>query len=179
MLAVGFNLYSRLLRDAVRKLKGEEPEPEFEPSVELKVDAYIPDSYVSDNDMKIDIYKRIRDTEELAAVDELSSELSDRFGRVPSEVEALLEVQAVRLLCRKVGIKRVGMWDGVVEAEFAAGREPKPSQMKRLLKDCDHPLEFDSRGGFVVRFKAPRDRRAALSLGRKVLKHFAACASVT
>jgi len=106
-------------------------------------------------------------------------ELGDRFGRVPSEVEALLEVQAVRLLCRKVGIERVGMLNGVIEAEFAGGREPKPSQMKRLLRECDHPLEFDSRRGFVVRFKAPRDRRSALSLGRKVLKHFAACASVS
>lgn len=177
MLAVGFNLYSRLLRDAVRRVKGEEVEDEFEPSVELKVDAYIPDSYVRDNDMKIDIYKRIRDTQAVDAVEELALDLRDRFGRPPAEVETLLGVQVVRLLSRRAGVKRIGLSDGFVEAEFAGGREPKPSQMKKVLESCDVPLEFDSRSGFTVRFRAPRDRREALDMGRKVLKHFAAYAN--
>ncbi|MFH1502245.1 MAG: transcription-repair coupling factor [Candidatus Eisenbacteria bacterium] len=179
MLAVGFNLYSRLLRDAVSRVKGQEVESEFEPSVEVKIDAYIPDSYVQDNDMKIDIYKRIRDTEHVDAVDELAQDLRDRFGRVPGQVEALLEVQAVRLVCRRAGVKRLGVSGGSMEAEFARGREPKPSQMKKVLADCEYPLEFDSRGGLVVRFKVPRERGAALALGRKVLKHFAAYARFT
>jgi transcription-repair coupling factor (superfamily II helicase) len=179
MMAVGFNLYSRLLRDAVRKLKGEREQAEFEPSVELKVDAYIPDSYVRDNDMKISIYKRIRDAQDLEAVDDLTRELGDRFGRVPREVEALLDVQGVRLLCRKVGIKRLGVRRGAIEAEFAEGREPKPSQMTRVLRECEHPLQFDSRRGLTMRFEAPGDRRDALALGRKVLKHFEACGKFT
>jgi transcription-repair coupling factor (superfamily II helicase) len=173
MLAVGFNLYSKLLRDAVRRVKGGQAEEEFEPSVELKVDAYIPDEYIGDNDMKIDIYKRIRDTQEVEAIDELATDLNDRFGRPPAAVETLLGVQAVRLLSRKAGVKRVGVSDGFVEAEFARGKEPKPSQMKKVLESCDVPLEFDSRSGFTVRFRAPGDRGAALELGRKVLNHFA------
>lgn len=176
MLAVGFNLYSRLLRDAVRRVKGNEVETEFEPSVEIKIDAYIPNSYVQDNDMKIDIYKRIRDTESEDAVDELKSDLRDRFGRVPREVAALLDVQIIRLLCRAIGIKRVWMSGGFMESEFASGREPKPSQMKKVLAACEHPLEFNSRSGFTMRIGAPRDRAAALALGINVLNHFAACA---
>lgn len=172
MMAVGFNLYSRLLREAVRRLKGERVEEELEASIDIKVDAYIPDSYLRDNDMKIDVYKRIRDAEKLERVDALEEELRDRFGEPPAQVAALLEVQALRLLCRDAGIRRIGLDEGFVEAVFAPGREPKPGTMKRALGSCDVPLEFDARGGLTMRFKTSRDRRSALRLGRKVLNHF-------
>ena len=179
VMAVGFNLYSRLLRDAIRTVRGDEPKEEFDPTVDVKIDAYIPDQYIADNDMKIDVYKRIRDTETIEAVDALAAELRDRFGEPPPEVSALLDVQSVRIICRAAGIRRVAVVDAAVEAEFAAGREPKPAQMKHVLSACDVPLEFDSRGGLIVRFKAPRGRAAVLRRGRKVLKHFADCANVT
>ena len=179
MMAVGFNLYSRLLRDAIRSVKGEEPAEELEPTVDVKIDAYIPDRYVADNDMKIEIYKRIRDTNAIGAVDELTQELRDRFGEPPGEVVALLDVQSVRLICRAAGVRRVSVVRGAVEAEFARGREPKPAQMKRVLASCEEPLEFDSRGGLVVRFAAPAGKAAILRRGRKVLKHFSDCASLT
>jgi transcription-repair coupling factor (superfamily II helicase) len=179
MMAVGFNLYSRLLREAVRRMKGEEPSPVEEATIDIRVDAYIPDRYIPDNEMKIDVYKRIGGAESVVAVDRLGEELSDRFGAPPGEVESLLEVQALRVVCRAAGIRRVSLVDGRVEATFAPGRAPKPGTMKRVLKDCDTPLEFDSRGGLLVRFEAPRDRRGALRLGRMVLKHFASSANLS
>jgi transcription-repair coupling factor (superfamily II helicase) len=178
MMAVGFNLYSRLLREAVRRIKGEEPPPPGESTIDIRVDAYIPDRYVPDNEMKIDIYKRIGSADSLEAVDRLREELSDRFGAPPGEVEALIEVQALRVISLAAGVRKVGLVGGVIEAEFAPGRAPKPATMKRVLKECDTPLEFDSRAGLLVRFRAPRDRRGALRLGRMVLKHFAPSANL-
>jgi transcription-repair coupling factor (superfamily II helicase) len=178
MMAVGFNLYSRLLREAVRGVRGEEQAPE-EATIGIRVDAYIPDRYIPDNEMKIDVYKRIGGAESLEAVDRLGEELSDRFGSPPPEVESLLEVQALRVVCRASGVRRVSLVDGAIEAVFAPGRAPKPGTMKRVLKDCDTPLEFDSRGGLMVRFQAPPDRRGALRLGRMVLKHFSPSASLS
>jgi transcription-repair coupling factor (superfamily II helicase) len=179
MMAVGFNLYSRLLREAVRRIKGEEPPLPEESTIDIRVDAYIPDRYVPDNEMKIDIYKRIGSAESLGAVDRLGEELSDRFGAPPAEVEALLEVQALRVVCLAAGVRRVALENGMIEAAFAPDRAPRPATMKRVLKECDTPLEFDSRGGLLVRFRAPRDRRGALKLGRMVLKHFASSASLS
>jgi transcription-repair coupling factor (superfamily II helicase) len=173
MLAVGFNLYAKLLRSAVRELKGEPSDERPEASIDIKIDAYIPDSYISDNDMKIDIYKRIRDTERLDDVDALRGELSDRFGKMPDEVSGLLEVQALRVVCEKAGVRRIGLSGGWVEAEFSPAHQPKPGTIRDALAKCETPLEFDARGGLVVKFEAPRGRRAALRLGRKVLKHFA------
>ncbi len=173
MLAVGFNLYAKLLRGAVKRLKGEAVVEKHEASIDIKVDAYIPDSYIADNDMKIDIYKRIRDAGDLGAVDALTSELSDRFGKLPPEVGGLLEVQALRVVCEGVGVRRIGLAAGSVEAEFAAGFEPKPGRLRAALKLCETPLEFDARAGLTMKFASPGGRREALRLGRKVLKQFA------
>ena len=146
--------------------------------MDIKVDAYIPDSYIADNDMKIDIYTRIRDARALDAVDGLASELSDRFGKMPPEVAGLLEVQALRVVCEGAGIKRVGLSAGTVEAEFSPGFEPKPSRLRAALEACKTPLEFDARTGLTVKFASPGGRREALRLGRKVLKQFADSANL-
>jgi transcription-repair coupling factor (superfamily II helicase) len=179
MMAVGFNLYARLLREAVKRLKGETVAEEVEAAIDIKVDAYIPDRYIADNDMKIDVYKRIRDAVEPEAADGLLADLKDRFGEPPAEVHALLDVQKLRSVCRAAGIRRIGLAGGIVEAEFVRGREPKPHQMKEALRGSDIPLEFDARGGLLMRFRSPGSRREALRLGTRVLKRFADCANIT
>ena len=173
MLAVGFNLYAKLLRGAVKALKGEAVVERHEAAIDIKVDAYIPNSYIADNDMKIDIYKRIRDAGDLNAVDALASELSDRFGKLPAEVGGLLDVQALRVVCERAGVRRISLSGGTVEAEFAPGSEPKLGRLRGALKTCKTSLEFDATAGLTVRFASPRGRREALRLGRKVLKEFA------
>ncbi|MCK4409000.1 MAG: hypothetical protein KAW67_02885, partial [Candidatus Eisenbacteria sp.] len=161
------------LSGAVKRLKGEAVIEKHEASVDIKVDAYIPNSYIADNDMKIDIYKRIRDAGDVDAVDALASELSDRFGKLPPEVAGLLEVQALRAACERAGVKRIGLTAGTVEAEFAPGFEPKPGRLRAALKACKTPLEFDARAGLTMKFASPGGRREALRLGRNVLKQFA------
>jgi len=175
MLAVGFNLYARLLREAVQELRGEAVAEEPEAVVNIKTDAYIPDSYIADHDTKIDIYKRIRDAASEAVLDGLAEELGDRFGAPPEHVGSLLDVQAVRVLGKAAGVREVSYAGGAVEAAFAAGREPTPGVLRRVLAACDVPLEFDARVGLTVRFPAPKDRPDALRAARKVLRHFVAC----
>ena len=172
MMAVGFNLYARLLRDAVAKIKDGSVPEEVEATVHIKVDAYIPNDYVPDNDMKIDIYKRIRDTSDVDTVDGLAEELADRFGAPPPAVLALLDVQAIRILSGQAGLRRVELAGGIVECEFSSGREPGPGAIRAVLATCNEPLEFDARGGLVFRFPAPAGRRQALEATRQVLRDF-------
>jgi transcription-repair coupling factor (superfamily II helicase) len=175
MLAIGFNLYGRLLREAVQELKGEAVEETPEAVVNIKVDAYIPDAYVADNDTKIDIYKRVRDARSEDALEHLVAELTDRYGKPPRQVESLLDVQAVRVLGRTAGVSEIGLSGGVVTARFGSGREPKPGELRRVLESCEVPLEFDARGGLSLRFRAGGDRHAAVRLARKVLREFSSC----
>jgi len=80
---------------------------------------------------------------------------------------------ALRVMCEKAGVKRIGLVGGTVEAEFSPGFEPKPGRLRAALKSCKTPLEFDARAGLTMKFASPGGRREALRLGRKVLKQFA------
>ncbi len=178
MLAIGFNLYARLLRGAVREQKGDVVEERPEPVINIKVDAYIPDSYLADNDMKLSVYKQMRDTADEEAVEELRGELADRFGRPPGEVEALLDVQALKLACAAAGVEEITTVRGRIEARFSLSKTPKPGHIKRVLEASEVPLEFTATSGLTACFESPRDRREALRVGRKVLKVFIGCANL-
>ena len=99
MEAVGYDLYCKLLSKAVRLLQGEiEEKPEFETSVECDIDAFIPPEYIPDEYQKLDIYKRIAEVSSDSEYSDMQDELTDRYGDIPKEVQALLDI--VRLKYR-------------------------------------------------------------------------------
>ncbi len=102
--SIGFDLYTQLLAAAIRELKGEPAEAVVEPSIELAVDAYLPDSYVSDPKQKIEVYKRLVSARSLTEVDALSEEIEDRFGPSPEPVITLVALSRVRVLAQALRI---------------------------------------------------------------------------
>lgn len=102
MSAVGYDLYCKMLNEAVRKLKGDLPEEEeFETGVDLEVNAYIPSSYIKNEVLKLDMYKKISGIESREDLEDIQEELTDRFGDMPAPVETLLEVSYIRSLASK------------------------------------------------------------------------------
>ena len=81
--SVGFELYCRLLEEAIQELKGQEKPALPDPSLDLKVDAYLPDEYVPDSAQKVELYQRIANLSSLEACDDLEDEIQDRFGDLP------------------------------------------------------------------------------------------------
>ncbi len=99
--SVGFDMYSQLLKEAIEQRIGttnEEKPHEVELDVEL--DAYLPDVYISDSRQKIEIYKRFRGLDSIEEIEELKEELLDRFGEYPKEVQYLLKVSEIKVLAR-------------------------------------------------------------------------------
>src|SRR5690606_5886056 len=99
--SVGFDLYSQMLKEAIEERKGGAPAetaPTFE--VELDLDAYIPDAYISDSQQKIEMYKRFRNIESLEEVEELKEEMTDRFGDYPQQVGYLFTVAEMKVHAR-------------------------------------------------------------------------------
>ncbi len=108
--SVGFDLYSQMLKEAIdaRKLGREiEPVEPFNPELGLIVDAYIPDSYIEDEQQKIDMYKRFQTLSSNEDVTDLQDELMDRFGNYPDEVEFLILVSKLKMLAKKERIELV------------------------------------------------------------------------
>ncbi len=106
--AIGFDLYTQLLAQAVRELRGQPNTVRVEPQIELKVDAYLPDAYIQDPRQKILLYKRMVSAEEVETIDEIGDELIDRFGSWPDPVSRLLETARIRVLALSLAATYVG-----------------------------------------------------------------------
>ena len=96
MEAVGYDLYCKMLNEAVKTAKGEAVEESFETSIDIELDAYIPNGYIANEYQKLDIYKRIAAIENEEEKDEMLDELIDRFGEPPRPVQNLLRVAQLK-----------------------------------------------------------------------------------
>ena len=107
MEAVGYDLYCKMLNGAVRLLKGEIKEEDFTTTMDLNVDAFIPDSYIPNEYQKLDFYKRIAAIENEEEMEDMTEELLDRFGDIPKKVEKLLKVAALKTMAHAAYVTSV------------------------------------------------------------------------
>ena len=108
MQAVGYDLYCKMLNEAVKKEKGTETEEEeFQTLVDMDIDAYIPASYIRSESQKLDIYKRIAGIETFEESEDMQDELLDRFGDLPKPVQNLLEVACLKIRAHSVYVREI------------------------------------------------------------------------
>jgi len=104
--AVGFEFYTQLLEKAVKELKGEEVVEEITPEIHFHLPAFIPEAYVEDPGERLGLYRRLSFSRSDEEVERIREELIDRFGKIPKEVDHLLEVIKVKILLTKLSIKK-------------------------------------------------------------------------
>lgn len=107
MEAIGYDLYCKMLNEAVLECKGIEVEESFETAVEVNIDAYIPATYIRSEFQKLEMYKRIADIEKEEEWMDMQEELVDRFGELPKAVENLLGIVLVKALSHDVYVTRI------------------------------------------------------------------------
>lgn len=106
--AVGFDLYTELVADAVKELKGEEPESEPEPvRIDLMVDAHLPDEYVPGVETRLEAYRRLAATTTNEEIDDVVAEWEDRFGPLPDNATALISVARLRVEALRIGVTEI------------------------------------------------------------------------
>jgi len=133
IVSVGFEMYCRLLDEAVQQLKtGQTLEAPVEPVLEFNVDAYISGDYISDAMHKIEIYQRIAACRNEKHISDLVDELIDRFGEPPSCVLNLLEVVKIKNFSRTIGIRSVIQQPNYIEVAFIDKPNVKPEQIMAL-----------------------------------------------
>ncbi len=132
--SVGLDLYGELLEEAIGELRGEEVEQEIEPEVNIPIPAYIPEGYIQEISLRLLFYKRLslaRTDEELS---ELYTELVDRFGSPPSEVEALRQVISIKIALRQLRCPRLDVGAGVVHLTLGDRPAISPQQAIALIQ---------------------------------------------
>lgn len=136
MLNVGFEMYCRLLEEAVNELKDIPDRPRMiEPTIDLPIEAYIADSYIGDGMQKIEVYQRIAHTYTDREVDELYDELIDRFGDMPDAVNNLLTVARIKNLARSLAMQSINQVKDRVMLNFTMQSEVDPVKVVATVKD--------------------------------------------
>jgi transcription-repair coupling factor (superfamily II helicase) len=141
--AVGFDLYLKLLDDAVQRLSDSGYEAEEDTYLELEYAGYIPDSYVSLPTMKMEVYKKIASILSQADLDTLYQELADRFGPLPEEVLSLLSLAEIRVICRRLSIASLKERGGTVIAEFSKVAKVSVERLLRLIREGGGRIKLD------------------------------------
>ncbi len=136
--AVGYDLYCRLVNEAVAELRGETiPEPP-EVTIEVPVDAHIPAEYISREAARLEAYRRLASVTEHAELDDIRAEWGDRFGPVPEPAESLLSIGRLRVECLRAGVSEVVVTrrgGGALSAErFAARLAPVDLPASRRVR---------------------------------------------
>ena len=104
---VGYDTYCNLLDEVVKEMKGEEVKPEIDVQIDLEATCYIPDEYISDSSQKIEIYQDIALCKNEEDIQNVIDEMIDRYGNMPKEIENLLEIARIKILCKKLNISKV------------------------------------------------------------------------
>ncbi len=129
---VGFDLYIRLVGEAVADFRGEQAEPEPEMKIELPVEAHLPVDYVESERLRLEMYKRLALVNDEAGISEVRDELVDRYGPLPESAEALLAVARFRLLAKSKGITEIIMAGTAVRFSPADLPDSKQLRLNRL-----------------------------------------------
>jgi transcription-repair coupling factor (superfamily II helicase) len=140
--AVGFEMYTELLEETISELKGMAKEDRIDPDLRLGVSAFLPESYLSDPNQRLVIYRRLASAESDQAVYELSDELCDRYGDLPQAGLLLIEVMQLRVLLKRLRIEAVEYDGRHLVFAFHASTPIKPETILARLQQPGTPCSF-------------------------------------
>jgi len=178
MLAVGFDLYCQLLGEAVQRLKQQQGEvvPETKPAatraipMELMVDTFLSDDYISETTLKMEIYHRLMNTRELTEVADIAAEMADRYGPPPVAAQNLLAMTRVRLLAQEVGIIGIQQKGREIELNLGQHSSLRGEKLLQLTQYFPRKLSFSSSGGLTIRLRIMGlDQQGILTLLEQIL----------
>ncbi len=176
MEAVGYDLYCKMLNEAVKNLKGIATIEDFSTTIDLDVDAYIPPSYIVNEVQKLDIYKRIASIENPAESVDMKEELLDRFGEIPKSVDNLLRIALIRVQAHKLYMSEIKGRNEEIRFTLHPEANIKIERIPELIKQFDKKLSFSPKGVpcFLYRYKkygvVEKDAETLLGLTETILE---------
>ncbi len=170
--AVGFDLYCRLLEEAVEGVKGERAVRRIEPELSLGVRPSFPEDYVPGQNQRLELYREIADTQTTGELEALRSALADRFGTMPPEAESLFGTARLRILATRAGVEKLTVSDGW--ATFHP--EDRPYQLTPEFLATPGLKFLDPR---TFRVPAPPEESERREMLERVLIALEACATIS
>jgi transcription-repair coupling factor (superfamily II helicase) len=172
--AVGFELYTEMMDEAIRELRGEPARPDFEPELRLAIPAYIPDSFVPDENERLVLYRRMARASSPADLDELRDEMRDRFGPVPTLIENLIAAMNIRRLMRDQMIISAVLKSDQLEIKFHADAPVETEKLSALAHANRNTMRLTPSFQVIVRI-TPGEYEQTFAQIESILQALAAC----
>jgi transcription-repair coupling factor (superfamily II helicase) len=131
--AVGFELYTTMLEQTIRELKGEPAREALDTALNLGLNIRIPEQYIAEENQRLRIYKRAAAAADEKQLGDLAAELRDRYGEPPPPVEHLLQYAQLRLACQRVGVAAIERRRDQVNVRFSQNAEADPQKIMQLV----------------------------------------------
>lgn len=175
MQAVGYDLYCKLLNEAVLALRGEKEETEeFETVVDCNIDAYIPSSYIKNEYQKLDIYKRISGIETDEEYMDMQDELIDRFGDIPMPVENLLHIAEIKAMAHQEGVSEININRQEITLVMNKNAKLDPTKIPLFIEQYQGQLKIKTGEMPVFLYQdlknKNKDCKAMMSQAKELLK---------
>ena len=149
--AVGFELYTSMLEEAVRNLKGEDQTSKLSVQMNLGISLRIDSSYIAEENQRLRMYKRIAGAENETVLEDIRVELEDRYGPVPEPVGHLLAAGRIRVLCEQSGIAQIDRKREFVSLRFTENAGIDPEKLMQLVaRNAKRGAQFTPQG--ILRF---------------------------
>ncbi len=140
--AIGYELYMKLIEQTVAELKGEEWHEETNPEINVDLPAYLPEDFISDIDVRLNLYRRLSSLREKVDLEVMIEEMTDRFGPPPVEVSNLVAVMSVRLLLKKKGVSKLDVSNKTLTFNFSPESNVDPEKVVSLVKRDPNRFQF-------------------------------------
>ncbi|MBM7833939.1 transcription-repair coupling factor [Clostridium sardiniense] len=134
MATIGYDLYCRMLEDTIKLIKGEITKEPIETTVDIKVDAYIPESFIKDENQKIEVYKKIAAIESYDEYMEIKDELEDRYSDIPDSVYNLMDIAYIKSKARELNVEEIKETPKGIFFKFVEGDKEYEKVFKVLLE---------------------------------------------
>lgn len=144
MASVGYDLYVKMIEETVRELRGDVQKGDITTKIDLHVDAFLPQEYVSSDLVRVEMYKKIASIADEAAREDLMEELIDRFGDPTRPVINLVDIAHLKGLCSRIGIDLVSSKAGSLVMRFSANADLKPEHLIKALAGHEKNLRLSA-----------------------------------
>ena len=163
--AVGFELYTSMLEQAVKEMKGESAEERPAAQLNLGIALRIDESYVAEENQRLRLYKKIAGAASEKALADLRAEMEDRYGPLPDATVYLLEAASLRLECERIGVSQIDRKRAEVQIRFTENAQVDPQQLMRLVaRNAKRGAQFTPQGVLKYPLAATRPDEVLLEI---------------
>jgi transcription-repair coupling factor (superfamily II helicase) len=160
---VGFELYQQMLEEAVASLKAGITMPvadRWSPQITIGTPVMIPEEYVADLPVRLALYRRLAEIEDESEIEPFAAEMSDRFGKLPPEVEHLMQIVAIKTLCRKANVERIEAGPKGAVVSFRDNTFANPERLVGFIREQGPQARVrpDQRVVFFDDWEEPEER---------------------